>query len=60
MIEWFGHRILEEAVKAFEERLDDVKEMNKICTYSRCVTVRDGQKNDKVRERACIELRNKM
>ncbi|KAH8950551.1 hypothetical protein BDL97_10G092000 [Sphagnum fallax] len=40
--------ILEEAVKAFEERLDDVKEMNKICTYSRCVTVRDGQKNDKI------------
>lgn len=47
-------------MKAFEERLDDVKEMNKICTYSRCVTVRDGQKNDKVRKRACIELRNKM
>ena len=42
-------RILEEAVRAFEERMDDVKEMNIICTYSKCVTERDGQKMDKVR-----------
>jgi len=41
-------RILEEAVRAFEERMDDVKEMNIICTYSKCVTERDGQKMDKV------------
>ena len=28
--------------------MDDVKEMNIICTYSKCVTERDGQKMDKV------------
>lgn len=29
--------------------MDDVKEMNQICTYSKCVTLRDGQKMDKVK-----------
>jgi hypothetical protein len=41
-------RTLEEARKAMEEREDDVKVMNTIMTYSKCVTERDGQKMDRV------------
>ncbi|XP_073389496.1 cilia- and flagella-associated protein 45 isoform X2 [Physcomitrium patens] len=39
---------LEEAKRAIEEREDDVKLMNSIMSYSKCVTQRDAQKNDRI------------
>lgn len=45
-IKWI--RTLEEAKRAIEEREDDVKLMNSIMSYSKCVTQRDAQKNDRV------------
>jgi len=41
-------RVLENAAKQLEQRHDDVKVMNAMMTYAKCVAVRDHQLKEKV------------
>ncbi|XP_024526489.1 cilia- and flagella-associated protein 45-like, partial [Selaginella moellendorffii] len=43
-------RTLQNAARLTEEQLDDVKRMNQMMLYARCVTIRDEQKKEKTQK----------
>merc|ERR1711871_991919 len=43
-----GNATLAKAVTQLDEELDDVKKMNQMMSYAKCVTIRDAQIGEKV------------